>query len=163
MNRMPSLALSLMGAALYVCVGVNGAYAQAAQPAAPPQEQAQKPATPPSDKNAKSAEEEGNPFAPEPAPTLPPGMTGSDVNDPRFKLGAGLYDAGEASMGMKHLELFKKPDAFQLGSADADDPRVQKTIAQLGVGGNRKIPKPIQLVIAQLAFANSDLAFQGSH
>ncbi len=162
MNRMPSLALSMMAGALFACLNVNGAYAQAAQPATPPQEQA-KPETQPAGKDAKSAEAEENPFAPEPAPTLPPGMTGSDVNDPRFKLGAGLYDAGEVSMGMKHLELFKKPDAFQLGSADADDPRVQKTIAQLGVGGNRKIPKPIQLVIAQLAFANSDLAFEGSH
>ena len=162
MNRMPSLALSMMAGALFACLNVNGAYAQAAQPATPPQEQA-KPETQPAGKDAKTAEAEENPFAPEPAPTLPPGMTGSDVNDPRFKLGAGLYDAGEVSMGMKHLELFKKPDAFQLGSADADDPRVQKTIAQLGVGGNRKIPKPIQLVIAQRAFANSDLAFEGSH
>ena len=56
-----------------------------------------------------------NPFAPEPAPPLPPGMTGSDANDPRFKLTPGMYDAGEASMGMKHLLLLKKPDAFQLG------------------------------------------------
>ncbi len=163
MNRLPSLALSLAGAALVVCFGMNGAHAQAAPSAAPPQEQAQKPATPPADKDKKDAASDENPFAPEPAPPLPPGMSGSDVNDPRAKLAPGLYDAGEASMGMKHLLLLKKPDAFQLGSDNPDDPKVQKTIAQLGVGGNRKIPKPIQLVIAQLAFANSDLAFQGSH
>ncbi len=42
-------------------------------------------------------------------------MTGSDANDPRAKLTPGLYDAGETSMGIKHLLLFKKPDAFQLG------------------------------------------------
>ena len=41
----------------------------------------------------------GNPFAPEPAPALPPGMTGSDANDPRAKLAPGLYDAGEAADG----------------------------------------------------------------
>jgi hypothetical protein len=41
-------------------------------------------------------------------------MTGSDVNDPRFKLTPGVYDAGEVSMGMKHLLLLKKPEAFQL-------------------------------------------------
>jgi len=85
------------------------------------------------------------------------------VNDPRFKLTPGLYDAGEAAMGIKHLVLVKKPDAFQLGSAEADDPKVQKTIAQLGIGNSSKMPKPLQLVIAQLAFANSDIAFQGNH
>jgi hypothetical protein len=111
----------------------------------------------------EKGEDEGNPFAPQPAPTLPPGMTGSDVSDPRFKLTPGLYDAGEASMGIKHVMLVKKPDAFQLGSNDADDPKVQKTIAQLGIGVAAKMPKPLQLVIAQLAFANSDLAFQGNH
>src|SRR5262249_17964144 len=72
------------------------------------------------------------------------------------------YDAGETSMGLKHLLLLKKPDAFQLGSDDPDDPKVQKTIGQLGIN-TAKIPKPVQLVIAQLAFANSDLAFQGNH
>jgi len=66
-------------------------------------------------------------------------------------------------MGIKHVMLVKKPDAFQLGSNDADDPKVQKMIAQLGIGAGAKMPKPLQLVIAQLAFANSDLAFQGNH
>ena len=164
MNRLPSLARFVVWIALISCLAVNRIHAQEAQPAPPSQDQAQKPATPPSDKDAKDAKgEEENPFAPEPAPALPPGMSGSDVNDPRFKLGAGLYDAGETAMGLQHLGLVKKPDAFQLGSSDPDDPKVQKTIALLGIGGNNKIPKPIQLVIAQLAFANSDLAFQGTH
>jgi hypothetical protein len=90
-------------------------------------------------------------------------MTGADVNDPRYKLTPGVYDAGEASMGIKHLLLVKKPDAFQLGSSDPDDPKVQKTISQLGMGNNPKMPRPMKLVIAQLAFANSDIAFQGNH
>jgi hypothetical protein len=90
-------------------------------------------------------------------------MTGSDANDPRAKLAPGLYDAGEAAMGIKHLVLVKKPDAFQLGTADADDPKVQKTLTQLGMSNTSKIPKPMQLVRAQLAFANSDFAFQGNH
>ena len=104
-----------------------------------------------------------NPFAPEPAPPLPAGMTGSDTNDPRAKLAPGMYDAGETSMGLKHLTLFKKPDAFQLGSDNPDNPKVQKTLGLLGVGDTSKMAKPLQLVIAQLAFANSDLAFQGNH
>jgi hypothetical protein len=66
-------------------------------------------------------------------------------------------------MGIKHLLLLKKPDAFQLGISEPDDPKVEKTVRQLGVGDLSKMPKPLQLVIAQLAFANSDFAFQGNH
>jgi hypothetical protein len=119
------------------------------------------PSPSPSEESTKQAQ--ANPFAPEPAQPLPPGMTGSDVNDPRAKLAPGIFDAGEAAMGVKHILLVKKPDAFQLGSNDPDNPKVQTTLGQLGAGDASKMPKPIQLVIAQLAFANSDLAFQGNH
>lgn len=98
----------------------------------------------------------------EAAPPLPAGMTGSDANDPRAKLKPGLYDAEETAMGMKHLTLFKKPDAFQLGSDDPANPKVQSALGAIGVGNSAQIPKPLQLVLAQLAFANSDLAFQGN-
>jgi hypothetical protein len=90
-------------------------------------------------------------------------MAGSDANDPRAKLTPGLYDAGEASMGIKHLTLVKKPNAFQLGVSDPDDPKVKKTLGQLGLTDTSKFPKEMHLVIAQLAFANSDFAFQGNH
>jgi hypothetical protein len=112
---------------------------------------------------APAAEED--PFAPHPAPPLPPGMTGSDANDPRAKLKPGLYDAGEIAMGMKHVTFVKKPEAFQIQGASADDPGVKKALALLGVGPAQleKMPKTLQTVIAQLAFANSDFAFQGNH
>ena len=116
------------------------------------------PAAKPADK-----QEQANPFAPEPAKPLPPGMTGSDPNDPRATLKPGVYDAGEAAMGLKHILLLKKPDAFQLGSTNPDDPKVQKTLGLLGIGDASKIPGGPRLVLAQLAFANSDLAFQGNH
>jgi hypothetical protein len=119
--------------------------------------------TPASSNPLHAPEEEENPFAATPAPPLPAGMTGSDANDPRFKLTPGVYDAGETSLGLKHLLLLKKPDAFQLGVTDPDDPKVQKTIGLLGIGNVSKMPKPLQLEIAELAFANSDLAFQGNH
>jgi hypothetical protein len=150
MNRVPSVAFRVSIAAIILFFGVTRLQAQA-QTAAPPPP-AQEPAA-----------EEKDPFAPEPAPALPPGMTGADANDPRAKLAPGLYDAGEASMGMKHLMLLKKPDAFQLGAADPDDPKVQKTLVRLGMSDTSKVPKPMQLVRAQLAFANSDFAFQGNH
>lgn len=173
MNRLPSLALCVVWVALISFFAVNQTHAQAPSAVAP-REQAQKPATPPSEKNADAQDkdkdadkdkddDEENIFAPQPAPTLPPGMTGSDVNDPRFKLTPGLYDAGETSMGIEHLLLLKKPDAFQLGTTDPDDPKVEKIMGQLGMGNNKKIPKPAHLLIAQLAFANSDLAFEGNH
>jgi hypothetical protein len=147
MNRVPSFIYCVAIAAMILFFGVSRLPAQTPTP------------TP----AAQEAEEERNPFAPEPAPALPPGMTGSDTNDPRAKLAPGLYDAGETAMGMKHLKLVRKPGAFQLGTADADDPKVQKMLGQMGVNNLAKMPKPMQLVRAQLAFANSDLAFQGSH
>ena len=105
-----------------------------------------------------------NPFAPQPAPPLPAGMTGSDINDPRFKLAPGLYNAGEAALGMKHLELVKKPDAFELGATDPNDPKVNKTLTTvLGVSDPSQMPAGMKLVLAGLGFANSDMAFQGNH
>ena len=151
MNRAPGVAFRIAVALIILSFGVSRLPAQTPSQSPTP--------TPP----AQDADEDDNPFAPEPAPVLPPGMTGSDVNDARAKLSPGLYDAGEASMGMKHLLLLKKPEAFQLGATDSDDPKVQKTLDQLNMGNISKIPKPMHLVIAQLAFANSDLAFQGDH
>jgi hypothetical protein len=105
-----------------------------------------------------------NPFAPQPAPPLPAGMTGSDVNDPRFKLAPGLYNAGEASEGIKHLLLLKKPDAFELGANDPNDPKVDKALTTvLGVADPSKMSVAMKLVLAGLGFANSDIAFQGNH
>jgi hypothetical protein len=151
MNRVQRLAFRLAGVALAAIVLCPRVHAQQAQPPAQAPAQAED-------------DEDKNPFAPEPAAPLPAGMTGSDTNDPRFKLTPGLYDAGQTSMGMKHLLLLKKPEAFQLGASDPDDPKVEKMLSQMGVPALlSKIPKPLHLVIAQLAFANSDLAFGGDH
>jgi hypothetical protein len=122
--------------------------------------QAQAPAAAPAAKPAPAAESE---VTPPPATPLPPGMTGSTTNDPRVGLKPGLYDAGETAMGIEHLAFLKKPTAFQLESTDPDDPAVQKALKLLGVSSTAKMPKAMQLVLAQLAFANSDLAFQGNH
>ena len=105
-----------------------------------------------------------DPFAPQSAPPLPAGMTGSNTSDPRFKLTPGLYNAGETSMGLKHLNFMKKPDAFQLGTEDPNDPRVSNTLkGVLGVPDPTKMGPGTRMVLSQLAFANSDLAFQGNH
>ena len=124
--------------------------------------QAQEPAKP-TDTKTEEKKEQADPLAPEPAPPLPAGMTGPDANDPRAKLKGGLYDAEAVAKGMTHLLLLKKPDAFQLGTTDPDSEKVQKTLGLLGMSDTSKMPKPVQLVRAQLAFANSDLAFRGKH
>jgi hypothetical protein len=161
MNRLPSVAFRLAVAAIVFCSAVSVSPMRAQTPASRSAAQAAAQGSAP--EPAKKPDADDNPFAAQPAPPLPPGMTGSDANDPRFKLTPGLYDAGETSLGVKHLQLLKKPDAFQLGSSNADDPIVQKMLGQLGIGGGGKIPKELQLVIAELAFSNSDLAFQGNH
>jgi hypothetical protein len=157
MSRVHTFAFRLLTASLVLCsCFAASTLAQTTSPSPQP--------SPTPTPESKPADQDGaNPFAPEAAPPLPAGMTGSDTGDPRTKLSPGMYEAGEAAMGIKHLMLLKKPDAFQLGSDDPDNPKVQKALALLGVGDSSKMPKPLQLVIAGLAFANSDLAFQGNH
>lgn len=148
MNRVHAIISQLLMTSLTLCLCfVVTAFAQ----------------TPTPSPQSAAKEQEADPFAPEPPQPLPAGMTGSDVNDPRAKLTPGVFDAGVAAMGIKHLLLLKKPNAFQLGSDNPEDPKVQKTLGSLGIGDASKLPKPSQLVFAQLAFANSDLAFQGNH
>ena len=160
MNRVDNIAVRLLVASLLLC-SCFAARTPAQTPSPSPSPEATKmPGTKPADKA-----EEADPFAPEPASPLPPGMIGSDANDPRVKLTPGLYDAGEAAMGIKHLRLLKKPDAFQLGVNDPNHPQVEKILGLLGNSATdtSKMTKSAQLVRAQLAFANSDLAFQGNH
>jgi hypothetical protein len=149
MKRVPQFAFRVSVAAIILFFGLS-LFAQ-------PQSQGPAPAAP-----SPSPAAERDPFAPEPAPPLPPGMTGSDTSDPRASLTPGLYDAGEASMGMKHLVLLKKPEAFTIGT-DPNDPKVQKLLAQMSAGNGPKVPTSVLMMRAQLGYANSDLAFQGNH
>jgi hypothetical protein len=98
----------------------------------------------------------------EPPPKLPAGMKGSNPNDPRTKLKPGVYDAGEAAFGIKHVALLKKPEAFDIG-VDPNSPMVEKALKALGIPPGAQIPPEIKMAFAPLAFANSDLAFQGNH
>src|SRR5687768_1862178 len=145
--------------ASFICLSLFALNTKAQTPSPSPSPESAKPG----EAIPETPEGVGNPFAPEPAAPLPAGMTGSDANDPRANLAPGIYDAGETSMGLRHIALVKKPDAFQLGSDDPDNPRVNKALSSIGIGDPSKMPKPLKLVIAQLTFANSDLAFQGNH
>ncbi|HLL70640.1 MAG TPA: hypothetical protein VK363_04355 [Pyrinomonadaceae bacterium] len=157
MSRVHIIAFRSLIASLVLCsCFATGALAQTTSPSPSPE-----PTKTPESQPAAQAG--GNPSTLESAPPLPAGMKGSNANDPRAKLSPGMYDAGEAALGMKHVMLLKKPDAFQLGADDPADPKVQKTLGLIGIGDSSQIPKPVQMVMAQLAFANSDLAFQGNH
>jgi hypothetical protein len=155
MNRLHFTAVRLVIASLALCFCVAARTLAQTPAPSPTQEKTTEP--------KPASQESENPFAPEAAPPLPAGMTGSDTDDPRAKLTPGIYDAGEAALGIRHITLIKKPAAFQLGTDDPNNPKVQKMLGQLGFSGTSKVPKPEQLVLAQLAFANSDLAFQGNH
>jgi hypothetical protein len=99
----------------------------------------------------------------QPAPTpkpMPAGMKGADVNDPRARLSPGLFDAGEVSLGIKHVNLLKKPAAFDIG-IDPDGPKVGAALKVFGIPDPQMIPAANRMGFAGLAFANSDLAFQG--
>lgn len=78
------------------------------------------------------------------ATTAPNPENGSTTNDPRAGLKPGMYDAGEAILGMQHVAFLKKPDPFQAPPPKPD-------------------AKPMQRMLSQLGYSNSDLAFQGSH
>jgi hypothetical protein len=162
MTRMKKVTfrLALMPAAAMVLLfSVCPLHAQQPAPAAPPAAK-----TPDAKAAAKpTPTDELDEFAPKPAPPLPAGMTGSDTRDKRYTLKAGMYNAGEASMGMKHLFFLKKPTAFRLDATSPDDPQVDKTLKLLGMGDSSKMPAALKPVIAQLAYANSDFAFQGDH
>src|SRR4051812_13181097 len=125
MSRGHNIAFRLLTASLVLCsCFAVRTLAQTPRPSPQP--------SPTPTPEAKPADQEGgNPFAPESAPPLPAGMTGSDTGDPRSRLSPGMDNAGEAAMGMRHLMLVKKPDAFQLGSDDPDNPKVKKTLSLL--------------------------------
>jgi hypothetical protein len=155
MNPVRTIAFRIFAGFLFLCsTFVAGALAQTPSPS---------PSAAKTPDAATEKEEGNNPFAPAPAPPLPAGMTGSDTSDPRYKLSPGLYNAGETAKGLRHLTLLKKPDAFQLGTDNPTDPKVDKTLGMIGIGNAAMIPGSLKMVLAQLAFANSDLAFQGKH
>jgi hypothetical protein len=68
-------------AAIVICSSVGLLQAQTPQTGASSTKASQTP--------AKAADDEDDSFAVQPAPPLPPGMTGSNTNDPRYTLKPG--------------------------------------------------------------------------
>ncbi len=163
MNQGKRLRMRLAGISAAACflMATGCVYGQTTAPSA------KEPVTQPPDAKAAAKPtpvDELDEFAPKPAPPLPAGMTGPDTTDPRYRLKPGLYDAGEAAMGMVHLDFVQKPGPFRLDATSPDDPKVLDTLkTQIGVRDPGKLPAALRPVLAQLAYANSDFAFQGNH
>jgi hypothetical protein len=111
---------------------------------------------------ANVSAQDDNPFALEKPKPLPAGMKGSNPNDPRSKLKAGMYDAGEAAMGIKHVALLKKPAAFDIGT-DPEGPLVSTLLRAMGVPDPKMVPPQFRIPSVGMLVANSDLAFQGNN
>jgi hypothetical protein len=88
----------------------------------------------------------------------------ANANDPRVGLKAGLHDAGEASRGMEKISSMPKPEGF----FDPKDPAGAPTpperdpnLPPLPPPDPKAPPDP--RFANMLGFANSDLAFSGTH
>src|SRR6266849_4343890 len=90
----------------------------------------------------------------------PPAATAT-TNDPRVGLKAGLRDAGEAAKNMKRIATLPKPEGFFDPKAPGGEPTPPERDPNLPPLDPNAPPDPRFANI--LAFANSDLAFSGTH
>src|SRR6059036_2579291 len=89
-----------------------------------------------------------------PAPT-------ATTNDPRVGLKAGLRDAGEAAKNMKRIATLPKPEGFFDPKAPGGEPTPPERDPNLPPLDPNAPPDP--RFANMLGFANSDLAFSGTH
>src|SRR6266849_1604094 len=90
----------------------------------------------------------------------PPAATAT-TNDPRVGLKAGLRDAGEAAKNMKRIATLPKPEGFFDPKAPGGEPTPPERDPNLPPPDPDAPPDP--KFANMLAFANSDLAFSGTH
>lgn len=82
----------------------------------------------------------------------------SGPDDPRIGLKAGMYDAGEAAFGLKHVTTLAKPPGFAPGSnAVATAPAAAPVDPAQSVGREGRGPA------VDTGSTNSDLAFTANH
>jgi hypothetical protein len=85
----------------------------------------------------------GQSASPSVAPASGSGGSSATPADPREGLKAGMYDAGEAALGIDHIDFLKKPEVFQAPPPKPTD-------------------GPFAKLLSALSFANSDFAFEGN-
>jgi hypothetical protein len=89
------------------------------------------------------------------------GAAAQSTNDPRVGLKAGLRDAGEAARGLEKIASLSNPAGFFDPKAPAGNPTPPERDPKLPPPDPNEPPDP--RFANFLAFANSDLAFQGTH
>jgi hypothetical protein len=85
----------------------------------------------------------------------------SSTNDPRVGLKPGLRDAGEAAKGLEKISSMPNPAGFFDPKAPGGTPTPPERDPKLPPPDPNEPPDPRYANF--LAFANSDLAFQGTH
>src|SRR5262245_5808060 len=83
------------------------------------------------------------------------------TNDPRVGLKAGLHDAGEAIRGLERVASLSNPAGFFDPKQPAGTPTPPERDPNLPPPDPDAPPDP--RFANMLAFANSDLAFSGTH
>src|SRR5438874_6331006 len=89
------------------------------------------------------------------------GAAAQSTNDPRVGLKAGLHDAGEAIRGLERVASLSNPAGFFDPKQPAGTPTPPERDPNLPSPDPNEPPDP--RFANMLAFANSDLAFQGTH
>lgn len=125
------------------------------------------PAAAASQPSAAPAAGEAKPVTPPPPPkVIDTGVLAnprSGKDDPRIGLKAGLYDAGEASMGLERLASLPKPPGFAPGDVvvtPGPPPPEPPNPPGGNAEGAARVP---QAPPNAYGSTNSDLAFQGNH
>ena len=86
---------------------------------------------------------------------------GAQQRDPRVGLKAGLRDAGEAAKNMERVATLPKPEGFFDPKAPGGTPTPPERDPSLPPPDPNEPPDP--RFVNMLGFANSDLAFSGTH
>jgi len=89
------------------------------------------------------------------------GVAAQSTNDPRVGLKAGLHDAGEAIRGLERVASLSNPAGFFDPKQPAGTPTPPERDPNLPPPDPNEPPDP--RFANMLAFANSDLAFSGTH
>src|SRR5438874_2681829 len=89
------------------------------------------------------------------------GAAAQSTNDPRVGLKAGLHDAGEAIRGLERVASLSNPAGFFDPKQPAGTPTPPERDPNLPSPDPNEPPDP--RFANMLAFANSDLAFSGTH
>ena len=160
MNRVPIFIICVALAATMLFPGVSRLHAQEQTPSPPRGADPFAHAVCTSNPKMRKTR---NPFAPEPAPVLQPGMKGRIQTIRAQSLRRACITRAKQPWESSTFSSSKSLRRFNWALIILMTQKCRRCWGSSTSPNVAKMPKPMQLVIAQLAFANSDLAFQGNH